>query len=218
VSTIYDFNINLTPLTSYSNYDLTYMVKLVTSISIPSKSNIVMKPALQIVKEFYNPKPEKGLLSFEIHDITNKISYIQIIVQVKQDETVEYLSYDIQNKFTIKQQDEQNKKEKEKEENNSGGKNGAVIAFIIIGSILFIVVGIFNTVESNSPTGFLIVRSTIFDLFLLFILLLFLLLSFLFTFFLFCSPLLLLFNFFIKGLTKVLIPSSIISSLLSIVF
>ena len=140
VSTIYDFNINLTPLTSYSNYDLTYMVKLVTSISIPSKSNIVMKPALQIVKEFYNPKPEKGLLSFEIHDITNKISYIQIIVQVKQDETVEYLSYDIQNKFTIKQQDEQNKKEKEKEENNSGGKNGAVIAFIIIGSILFIVV------------------------------------------------------------------------------
>ena len=135
-STLYDFDIKLTPFNAgnSNNIDLTYMVKLVTSLSFPEKSNIVMKPALQNVKEFYNPQHSKDLLLFHISDITNKISYIQIILQIKEGETVEYLSYDIQNKFTVI---EQNKEEKKK--GNSNDNKPKIMAFIIIGSILFII-------------------------------------------------------------------------------
>ena len=98
-----NFKIQLYPLEilnfNPNEYNITYIVRLNTDKSKPKKANIVMKPEEQIIREFYNQKLKKGenLLTFDISKVDNskKIRYIEIIARIRNNDNLEYLSYDL---------------------------------------------------------------------------------------------------------------------------
>ena len=70
----------------------------------------------------------------------SKIKYIQIIVQIQNNEGMEYLSYDF-HKFTEKDYEKYDIDDNDENEEDSDDDNenrGAIIAAIIIGSFLFV--------------------------------------------------------------------------------
>ena len=100
-----NFTVQLHPLeipnSKPNDYIITYIVRLFTEKeSKPKKSNIVLKPTEQIIKEYYNPRPREGetLLEFKISKVDNKkvIKYIEVNLKIEYNESIEYLSYDLQ--------------------------------------------------------------------------------------------------------------------------
>ena len=122
----FNYTIKLNPLDNSNNYNLNYIIRAVYEGLIPNKSDISMKINKQIVKEFYNPNPYKGELIFEIYNITQSVKYIQVIVQILDKYSVEYLSYEI---FKIDELKNQLKYDKI-----------LIIIVIIMGSIIFILI------------------------------------------------------------------------------
>ena len=86
-----------------------------------------MKVDDQVVKEFYNPKATNNKLSLNILNITKTVNYVQIIAQIRDKETVEYLSYQLT--------EELDPTASTKKDNKT-----ALIVVIIVGAILFAVV------------------------------------------------------------------------------
>ena len=131
-----DFKVKVYPLeipnSNIKEYDITYIVRLVADKESKSKkANLALKPVRQIIKEFYNPKlkEKEELLTFDIYKIdkSKEISYVEVILQIKHNEVLEYLSYDLTDTFEV---------EKEKE------SKVALIICIVIGSVLLIVVAV----------------------------------------------------------------------------
>ena len=131
-----NFKVEVNPLTitdSNSNdYNITYIVRLVAEEKLkPKRANLALKPVKQSIKEFYNPKNT----SFEIQvDKVKSIKYIEVILQIKYKEILEYLSYELADKFQVV------KKSNTTIIDNNDRSKVALIACITIGAILFIIV------------------------------------------------------------------------------
>ena len=139
----YNITIKLTPVDNSDKLNLAYIIRAIYEGDAPENPDLSMKCKKQAVKEYYNPKQdENGELNFEIYELKKKTKYIQIIVQIKDNEVIEYLSYDLF-KFTeedykdydLDDDDNDNNKNGEDDDNKS-----ALIAVIVIGSLLFVAV------------------------------------------------------------------------------
>ena len=102
-----NYSIVLTPINDYEKYDVTYIIKIINDGTKPKNSYISMKLGNQKVKEFYNPMPFGNSLSLSVTNAIYKADYIQVIVQIKEKEDVEYLSYDL-HYFTEKNETDNN--------------------------------------------------------------------------------------------------------------
>ena len=126
------YKVEVSPLkisNSNLDYKITYIVRLVADKDNlkPAKANLALKPVKQNIKEFYDP--QKTL--FEITDYkAQKFEYIEVIIQIKYEETLEYLSYDVADKFTTI----------EIKDNTDKSSRVALIASFAIGCILFAIV------------------------------------------------------------------------------
>ena len=98
-----DYNISLIPIdySGRSSIDIIYIIRLIDTGNMPKKADISMKIGKQNVKEYYNPDTEKNSdkLLFEITDTLMYVKYIQVIVQIQDNEDVVYLSYDLFENF-----------------------------------------------------------------------------------------------------------------------
>jgi hypothetical protein len=132
-----NYTVELTPITNHDQYNSTYIVRLITDKKMPSNPNIAMRIGIQNVKEYYSPKLEGNKMKIPIYDAAFKIEYMQVIVQIRDKEKVDYLSYDLQNKFT-----ETNQPPSKDRENGTTEKTnkGALVAGIVIGAFLLIIV------------------------------------------------------------------------------
>ena len=141
------FIVDVTPLKINNNasgeYNITYIVRLVAEKNLkPKKANLALKPVQQSIKEFYDPKNT----TFEIMiEKPKEIKYIEVILQIKYKETLEYLSYEVADNFKIEYKnntdtDGNHQKPKTNSGNSDDKSRAALIACIVIGSILFIIV------------------------------------------------------------------------------
>jgi hypothetical protein len=90
-----DYIVELTPVNNYQSYDdINYIIRIYKDSRTKRADLSLRNDPNQIVKEFYNPKVEKGKIKFEITNCSND-NYFQVIVQIKNKEVIEYLSYDI---------------------------------------------------------------------------------------------------------------------------
>ena len=145
-----DYNIKLTPVTvdDVLDYNVTYIVKLNNDQNIPKSANLVLKLKTKYLKEFYNPKLEEGetKLSFDIKDVSNDITYIEVMAQIQIAESLEYIAYDPQTDFTGKDIDESDSTESsssESEDESGSGKSGlskGTIAIIVISCIVVVII------------------------------------------------------------------------------
>jgi hypothetical protein len=138
---LYNYSIKLHPVEyskEYKNIYLTYIVRGIHNGNEPIYPSLSLKLESQTVKEFYDPKPKVNLLTFELYDISNNFSYIQVIVQIKNEENVEYLSYDFQNKYTFIKYER--KESQKKDESPKKKLTGITIAAIILGPLFFIII------------------------------------------------------------------------------
>ena len=94
-----NYAIKLSPIDNYKNYDnVTYIVRSIygKNAKIPKKADLSIKIDQQNVKEFYEPHVgSDGKLELKIDNITDNVSYFQVIAQIKNKEDIQYLSYDI---------------------------------------------------------------------------------------------------------------------------
>ena len=127
------YKIKLNPVKNSNNFNLTYIIRAVSEGEMPKKSDVSMKLSKQNVKEYYNPGIKDGKINLEINNITKDVKYIQVIVQIKNNECTEYLSYDL---FQLSTE----KEEYEKEEEDDDDNKTTFIIFIIIGSIFLIMI------------------------------------------------------------------------------
>ena len=133
------YTITLTPVNNYNrDYDLTYIVRLKNDKKIPKNPNIAMKPENQEVHEFYNPLPQNDKLIFEINNVTLEVNYIQVIVQIKEKEEVDFLSYDLYT-FNITK----SSKGQEEEDDSSGIDTAKILIIIGTGLIVLVVILVF---------------------------------------------------------------------------
>ena len=126
-----NFTIKLYPLEINSKpneYNITYIIRLNKDNMLkPKKACIVLKPNEHSIKEYYDPKLKKGeeLLTFEVFKVDNskEIKYIEVIVQIKKGEKIEYLSYDLNDAFELQEKN-----------------NVILIILIILSSLIFIII------------------------------------------------------------------------------
>lgn len=127
------YTITLTPVTNQSCYDLTYIIRLKNDKKIPKISNIAMNPENQEVYEFYNPTPKNDKLILEINNASSEVNYIQVIAQIKEEEMVDFLSYDLKIMNTTKSPNDENY-----EDDDSSDSDNTAIILLIIGSVLVV--------------------------------------------------------------------------------
>ena len=120
-----DYQIELSPVDNYKNYEnITYIIRLRNSTFTDRPDLALTGDKSQTIKEFYDPKVVDGKIKLEITNCI-KAKYIQIIVQIKNKEAVEYLSYDMSKKLI--------------EDSPLRGKAGFII-LIIIGTVLLSII------------------------------------------------------------------------------
>ena len=126
-SKTFNYTIELTPMDDWSRYNLAYIARIIES-EMPNKSFLSLKPVHQRSKEYENPQPTENKLIFEIPNVTiynNKNEeYVQVIVQIKSDEKVEYISYDLQNKWDEDEEGEKEEEEGKEDEKEDGEEEG----------------------------------------------------------------------------------------------
>jgi len=90
-----DYTIEFAPVYNYQKYDsVNYIVRIYRE-NLPNNPDLCLRDGQkQNVKEFYKPKVEKNKIKLEITNCTVANSF-QVIAQIKNKGTVEYLSYDI---------------------------------------------------------------------------------------------------------------------------
>ena len=137
-SNLADYLIELTPVNNFSDYNITYIIRLMHDGEMPKIPDLSMKFNKQNVKEYYNPIEKNNKLNLNITDINKNVNYVQVIAQIRNNEVVEYMSYDLTNQFQI-----------EKISQNKGNQdNDNMILIIIIISVvafIFILIIIFIT-------------------------------------------------------------------------
>ena len=126
-----NYTIELTPIDNYTQYNVTYIVRLITDRAMPKSSHVSMRIGIQNVKEFYNPKPEGNTLKFQVTDAAYKTNYIQVVVQIREKEDVEYLSYDLQNNY---------KQTNPPSSNNDKKNTTLLVVGIVVGVVLVIII------------------------------------------------------------------------------
>ena len=96
----YTYNLKVSPVENANNCDINYIVKL----GLKSGNQTLTKPFISprsqwtmVVKEFYNPKAVKDNVELSITEAKRLYDYVQVIAQIKNKDTIEYLSYDIYN-------------------------------------------------------------------------------------------------------------------------
>ena len=122
----YDFTIELTPVENYKNLNVTYIVRLINGKK-PKSCDVSIKEDSQVVKEYYNPTYVNNKLSLLVVKITKSVTYVQVIAQIRDQEAVEYLSYELYDDL-----DPESTKNKD--------NKTALIVVIVVGILLFIVV------------------------------------------------------------------------------
>ena len=145
-----DYNIKLVPvsLIGIKDYNVTYIVKLISDPNIPNKANLVLKLNTKYLKEFYNPILEEGqsMLSFDIKNVTNDITYIEVMVQIQIEEAIDYIAYDPQTDFTgrdTSDKDTTGSEDSESDDENGSGKSGlskGTIAVIVIVCVVVVII------------------------------------------------------------------------------
>jgi len=137
-SNLADYLIELTPVNNSRDYNITYIIRLMHDGEMPKIPDLSMKFNKQNVKEYYNPSEKNNKLNLNITDINKNVNYVQVIAQIRNNEVVEYMSYDLTNQFQI-----------EKISQNKGNQdNDNMILIIIIISVvafIFILIIIFIT-------------------------------------------------------------------------
>ena len=116
----------MTPVNNYKNLNLTYIVRLINGKK-PKSPDVSIKVNDQVVKEYYNPQVKDNKLQLLVVNVTKSVNYVQVIAQIRDQEKVEYLSYQLS--------DDNLDVTSKKTENKT-----ALIIVIIIGAILFAVV------------------------------------------------------------------------------
>ena len=116
----------------HKNPDFTYIVRLIDDVR-PKNADISMKVKNQIVKEFYNPKEIGTKVILNVYNVTKRFQYIQVIAQLKEEDDIQYLSYDLSEDFGGGSSS--TTPEKPKSESKT-----AMIVVIVVGSVLFVVV------------------------------------------------------------------------------
>ena len=97
-----------------------------------------MKLNNQYIKEYYNPNPINGELVFEIFNITQNLKYIQVIVQIINKNSIEYLSYDI---YKLNESNKSNESNESNETVSNNTKNYTLLIIgIIVGSFILVIV------------------------------------------------------------------------------
>ena len=135
-----NYLIELTPINDYNKYNVTYIVRIITDRAKPSNPYVSIKIGIQNVKEFYNPTPKEKKLSFNVTDASYRANYIQVIVQIREKEDVECLSYDLQDNFTeINPPDDKNNNKNKDNKINNNNKTLLIVG-IVVGSILVIII------------------------------------------------------------------------------
>ena len=132
---IFNYNIELTPIDNWKNYNLSYIVRIIEE-KIPEKSYVSLNINHKRAKEYENPQPNKNKLIFEIPNVEiNNEEYVQVIVQIKDNENIEYLSYDLQNVWS---------KVNDEEDDDDDDDNTTLIAVIVCtGGVILILVILF---------------------------------------------------------------------------
>ena len=128
---LYDYIIKLTPLNDYTKYNLTYILRGNYEGNKPKDADLSMKVNSQKVKEFYDPQPKGNTLSLDMYDIIFNFSYIQVILQIKNKENIEYLSYDLQDNFKFTKYNTNN-------EDDDDNNKRILIAFVIVVPLIFV--------------------------------------------------------------------------------
>ena len=123
---VYDYTIDLSPVNNYKNLNLTYIVRLINGKK-PKSPDVSIKVNEQVVKEFYNPQVKNDKLNLLVVNVTKSVNYVQVIAQIRDQEKVEYLSYQLS--------DDELDVATKKTDNKT-----ALIVVIVIGAILFAVV------------------------------------------------------------------------------
>ena len=144
---LYDYIIKLTPLNDYTKYNLTYILRGNYEGNKPKDADLSMKVNSQKVKEFYDPQPKGNTLSLDMYDIIFNFSYIQVILQIKNKENIEYLSYDLQDNFKFTKYNTNN-------EDDDDNNKRILIAFVIvvpliIVSIIILIIVLFTCRNKN---------------------------------------------------------------------
>ena len=130
-----DYLIELTPVNNSSDYDITYIIRLIFDGEMPKIPDLSMKFNKQNVKEYYNPTEKNNKLNLNITNINKNVKYVQVIAQIRNNEVVEYMSYNLTDQFQI-----------EKISQNKDNQDNMILIIIIsVVAFLFIFVIILVT-------------------------------------------------------------------------
>lgn len=113
------------------NFNVTYMVRLIDDKK-PTRADISMKIKNQVVKEYYDPQKSGDFLLLNVYNISLSIQYIQVIAQVREEEDIQYLSYDLYNISGNSANGGSSSK--------PSSSNKTLIIVIVVGALLFVIV------------------------------------------------------------------------------
>ena len=97
----FDYTIELTAIDNWRSYSLSYIVRIIEE-EMPYRSYVSLKPVEQKSNEYENPLADlsNDKLIFKIPNVeVNNKEYVQVIIQIKSDDIIEYISYDLQNSW-----------------------------------------------------------------------------------------------------------------------
>ena len=97
---VFNYTIELTAMDNWRSYTLSYIARIIEE-DMPTRSYLSLKPVSQQSIEYEDPIADSNdKLIFKIPKATiYSKEYVQVIIQIKSDEKVEYLSYDLQNQW-----------------------------------------------------------------------------------------------------------------------
>ena len=107
------------------------MVRLIDDKK-PTRADISMKIKNQVVKEYYDPQKSGDFLLLNVYNISLSIQYIQVIAQVREEEDIQYLSYDLYNISGNSANGGSSSK--------PSSSNKTLIIVIVVGALLFVIV------------------------------------------------------------------------------
>ena len=136
-----NFSIEFTPVTDYEKYDINYLIKFASKPDRirknPTKPFIATQNEIQAVKEYYNPKPVNNIFNFTITTLNRPFDYAQVIAQIKNQERVDYLSYDI---FDLSKFMRRNGSNPSNQGSSNSKSNTLIIVVSVIGSLLLVII------------------------------------------------------------------------------
>ena len=130
-----NYNITLSPIENYEEYNISYIIK-----GIEDKNNNYKNGDLSLrfednhySREYFNPKVDKetNKLKFSFIEMPKDIKIIQIIAQIKNKDDIEYLSYSLHSLSNDPN---------EEDDDDDDDKNKYLALFIVVGILLFVII------------------------------------------------------------------------------